>query len=103
MTISKKCMLAVVGSAALLSACATDPYYDNAYGPGYPGYEYGYDGPGYYAGPAVGFGLTFGDGFGDDRRGPRRDWGDRRDGGRHDGRGGDGHDHDHRGDDGGRG
>lgn len=75
---AKKLVLAAaLGGAALLSGCATDPYYDNNYGYGYDrGYAYGYDyaNP-YYVAPSVGFGYSYSDGY--DRRyyrGDRGNW-----------------------------
>jgi len=59
-------LLAAAGAlaAATLAGCAAYPYDDYAYpeGPRYSEY-YGpdYVGPGYYAGPSVGFGIAFSD------------------------------------------
>jgi hypothetical protein len=73
MTSRSKAVLGMAAAAALLSGCATDPYYDRyAYNDGYysPGYYYerpaysyynapAYYYPRYYSGPSVAFGLSY--------------------------------------------
>jgi hypothetical protein len=86
MTSRSKILLALAAAAAIMSGCATGPYYDSynngyAYNDGYstpgystPGYSapgYYYDGPTYYYGPpayyypryygpSIGFGFSYG-------------------------------------------
>ena len=77
MAIMFKRILAALGSATVLAACATGPYYDNGYG--YPTYSYGYGYGGYgtpyydpfYVAPSVGlgYGYTY-----HDREYRRGDW-----------------------------
>lgn len=76
MAISRKTLLAALAGAALLSGCATGPYYDEyGYGYGYDAYGpnyYGYPG---YAGPSIGLGFTYSDrDYRRERRGDRREW-----------------------------
>ena len=76
MTSRSKTLLALAAAAALLSGCATGPYYDGyAYNDGYytpdpyyyerPAYNY-YRAPAYsyppryYVAPSVGFGFSYG-------------------------------------------
>ena len=67
--IPRKSLLALAAAGALLTGCATGPYYDNYaydetyYGtPGYRYYDYGPPTAYYprYYGPSVGFGLSYG-------------------------------------------
>lgn len=74
MTSRSKTLLALAAAAALLSGCATGPYYDGyAYDDGYyyrdgyyyerPAYNY-YPAPAYYpryqVAPSIGFGFSYG-------------------------------------------
>src|SRR5690349_11178637 len=60
MAISRKLILAAaLSSAALLSACAAGPYYDDYGYNGYSPYGYGYSYDPYYYGPSVGLGFGY--------------------------------------------
>jgi hypothetical protein len=61
---SRKTLLALAAAATVLGGCATypsdDPYYEQGYYRDAYGRTY-YAPPSYYAGPSVGFGITYTD------------------------------------------